>query len=244
MTGLLLALSIFVLALLFLRLFFRSAKGRGFLGERRVRAVIGKTKAPERYVINNFLFFAEGRSNQIDHIVIRENGIFIIETKNYSGRIYGSESKAEWTQSLAYGRIKNKLYNPLWQNGTHLRRLSGCLPAGTPLFSAVVFVQGNVRYLQTDKVLTLRGLKAALKRRTGDTLSPEERRALYERLMALAEACPINEKEHVAGIHERQQAIRQGICPLCSGTLVLRKGRYGKFYGCSRYPACRFTKRL
>ena len=26
-----------------------------------------------------------------------------------------------------------------------------------------------------------------------------------------------------------------------SGTLILRHGRYGNFYGCSNYPRCRFT---
>lgn len=32
------------------------------------------------------------------------------------------------------------------------------------------------------------------------------------------------------------------VCPLCGAELVLRKGRYGRFYGCSGYPACRFTR--
>ncbi len=32
-------------------------------------------------------------------------------------------------------------------------------------------------------------------------------------------------------------------CPLCGGVLCLRKGRYGKFYGCGNFPACRYTKK-
>ena len=35
--------------------------------------------------------------------------------------------------------------------------------------------------------------------------------------------------------------IASGICPKCGGKLVLRKGKYGRFYGCSNYPRCRFT---
>jgi len=33
-------------------------------------------------------------------------------------------------------------------------------------------------------------------------------------------------------------------CPSCGGvnTLVVRYGRYGKFIGCSNYPACRYTE--
>ena len=35
--------------------------------------------------------------------------------------------------------------------------------------------------------------------------------------------------------------IKGNICPRCGGTLVLRKGKYGTFYGCSNYPKCRYT---
>ena len=34
-----------------------------------------------------------------------------------------------------------------------------------------------------------------------------------------------------------------GTCPLCGRPLVKRNGRFGIFYGCSGYPACRFTKK-
>lgn len=30
-------------------------------------------------------------------------------------------------------------------------------------------------------------------------------------------------------------------CPECKAPMVLRSGRYGAFYGCSRYPACTVT---
>jgi predicted RNA-binding Zn-ribbon protein involved in translation (DUF1610 family) len=32
------------------------------------------------------------------------------------------------------------------------------------------------------------------------------------------------------------------MCPNCGSKLVLRNGKRGKFYGCSAYPKCRFTK--
>lgn len=33
-------------------------------------------------------------------------------------------------------------------------------------------------------------------------------------------------------------------CPQCDGNLVERKGKYGKFYGCSNYPKCKFTRKI
>ena len=41
-----------------------------------------------------------GNTHQIDHVEIRENGIFYIETKNYSGLIFGGSNQTFWTQCL------------------------------------------------------------------------------------------------------------------------------------------------
>lgn len=34
------------------------------------------------------------------------------------------------------------------------------------------------------------------------------------------------------------------LCPRCGSKMLLRNGRYGKFYGCSRYPYCKGTKNI
>ena len=39
----------------------------------------------------------------------------------------------------------------------------------------------------------------------------------------------------------KKQKEKSGMCPKCVGALVLRNGKYGKFYGCSNYPKCRYT---
>jgi ssDNA-binding Zn-finger/Zn-ribbon topoisomerase 1 len=30
-------------------------------------------------------------------------------------------------------------------------------------------------------------------------------------------------------------------CPLCSSQMILRRGKFGEFYGCRRFPDCRAT---
>lgn len=89
---------------------------RGKRGEKRVRTVLGETQEGLRYVFNDFKITDEGMSCQIDHILINQNGVFVIETKNYSGNIYGTDEQREWTQVLAYGKVKNKIYNPVKQH--------------------------------------------------------------------------------------------------------------------------------
>ena len=57
-----------------------------------------------------------------------------------------------------------------------------------------------------------------------------------------------NSKAHVQNIREEKakkiELISNGICPKCGGTLVERSGKYGKFYGCSNYPNCKFTQKI
>lgn len=52
-------------------------------------------------------------------------------------------------------------------------------------------------------------------------------------------------KDHITNTRKNikltNEKIKGNICPRCGGTLVLRKGKYGTFYGCSNYPKCRYT---
>lgn len=41
---------------------------------------------------------------------------------------------------------------------------------------------------------------------------------------------------------EKAQPVEGMKCELCGGDMVLRTGRYGEFYACANYPACKFTK--
>ena len=123
---------------------FRLPIVKGIIGEAIVRIIIGKnsidSKAP-KFVINNLVLeSANGRTSQIDHVVINQNGVFVIETKNYSGRIYGNDSQINWTQVLNYGRVKNHFYNPIKQNYTHICVIQELLKQKVEIFSVVVFV--------------------------------------------------------------------------------------------------------
>ena len=57
---------------------------------------------------------------------------------------------------------------------------------------------------------------------------------------ALAD-CLMNQRcfEALARCQDQTPSLR---CPVCGGKLVLRKGRYGAFYGCSNFPECRYTR--
>ena len=66
---------------------------------------------------HNIIIPTNNGTTQIDHIIVSPFGLFVIETKNYKGWIFGSEKQSKWTQSL-YGK-KYTFQNPLRQNYKH-----------------------------------------------------------------------------------------------------------------------------
>ena len=70
-----------------------------------------------------------------------EVGIIVVEVKDYSGWIFGSGNKRQWTQVLAYGKEKYRFYNPVMQNNNHILELRKKLRQfrTLPFYSLIVF---------------------------------------------------------------------------------------------------------
>lgn len=112
---------------------------KGWFGEFRVRQAVttqlDKDDYPQFHDVT--LPTADG-STQIDHIIVSKFGIFVIETKNMGGWIFGNPSHPKWTQT--FGKSKNSFQNPLRQNYKHIKELESLLQIGEDkLFSVVVF---------------------------------------------------------------------------------------------------------
>ena len=91
------------------------------------------------YYLSNIYVPYRGKTSEIDVLLIHEKGIFVIESKNYSGWIFGNESYTNWTQCLKGGN-KNQFYNPISQNKTHINALSNYLRLNRDCFvSYIVF---------------------------------------------------------------------------------------------------------
>ncbi len=87
---------------------------------------------------NVYLPKDNGETSELDVIFITQKGIFIFESKNYSGWIFGDEKHKNWTASLPNGQ-KNQFYNPVMQNRTHLKWMQKFVGEDIPLFSIIVF---------------------------------------------------------------------------------------------------------
>ena len=221
-------------------------ESKGKRGENTVAKVLGDTIIGEQYVINDLLFRTKsGNSCQIDHIYINKFGIWVIETKNYAGYIYGEENQREWTQVLAFGNEKNKLYNPIKQNATHIYHLSNYLNVKNIFQNIVVFLSGaDITNIKSNNVYSIHELSSIKNVGTSINLTVEDMEYYHNRLLELKNSSSISKEEHIENIHKMQEQIQQGICPRCGGTLVLRNGKNGQFYGCSNFPNCKFTKNI
>lgn len=65
---------------------------------------------------------ANGRTTQIDHLIVSPFGVFVVETKTMSGLIFGRAGDRNWTQTLPGGH-RHTFYNPIRQNQGHVRTL-------------------------------------------------------------------------------------------------------------------------
>lgn len=97
-------------------------------------------------IITNPIIYSNGRSNELDNLIIGSNGIFIVETKNYIGTISGDINEQNWIQQRP-GRNSKEFYNPIMQVSQHGRRVEEFLNKigyKTKTNTMVYFVNPNV----------------------------------------------------------------------------------------------------
>lgn len=216
---------------------------KGKRGESLVASILGETEDGVKQVFNDYRFYSYGKATQIDHILVNKNGVFVIETKNYSGQIYGNKNQQQWLQIMAYGHTRNYFYNPVKQNNSHIYKLSKILPKNIKLISLVVFIKANIDNVDADNVYKINELKEVLNTETNVNLTAQQINYVAN-ILKRNENNLITNEEIVEDINKLLDDLDNDICPRCGGSLVLREGRFGKFYGCSNYPKCDFKKKI
>ncbi|XCN71893.1 MAG: nuclease-related domain-containing protein [Candidatus Electrothrix aestuarii] len=94
-------------------------RNKGEIGELMIRSSLAAFCASSKaHLLNNITIGFRDGTTQIDHILITKKGILVIETKHYSGWIFGEERKKIWTQCLY--KKKYTFQNPLRQNYCHI----------------------------------------------------------------------------------------------------------------------------
>jgi Nuclease-related domain. len=81
---------------------------QGAIGEKKISLRLAGLDQSKYRVVNSVILNVRGRSTQSDYVVVSNFGIFVIETKNCKGWIFGGEHSEYWTQVIY--KWKNKFY--------------------------------------------------------------------------------------------------------------------------------------
>ena len=200
-------------------------------------------------------------TTEIDLLYLTQKGIIVIESKNYSGYIFGSEKNSKWTSTLYAGKDwgglkkteKHQFYNPIWQNNTHIKFLKQYLNEDIKMYSLIVFSDRcELKKIDVASenlyVIHRNQIGAVVKdicRKNEDVLTESQVEELYTKLCLLTNQDEAVKAKHVENIKKKINNV--DTCPRCGGKLVLRTAKSGpnmgkQFYGCSNFPKCRFTK--
>jgi len=115
---------IYLFGVLFKKIYLPKIKG--VLGEFGVARKLRRLNKYDYIVYNDIYLKNKGISKQIDHLIISIYGVFVIETKNYKGWIFGNDRAEYWTQILY--KKKFKIYNPIIQSWSHINFLKRISP--------------------------------------------------------------------------------------------------------------------
>lgn len=237
---------------------------KGITGEFLVNTAARLFLAKDEYhLIKDVTLQTDDGTTQIDHIIVSRYGVFVIETKNMKGWIFGSANQKTWTQKIY--KHTHKFQNPLHQNYKHVKTLETLLdiPASaihslvvfvgdstfkTELPDNVVYAGGYIRYIKARREVILS--QAAVENMTaqieqlrlqrGFTTNRQHVKHLRQKKATSPSAAPAIVPPVTASTTPKSQ--KQ--CPKCGSTMVLRKARKGQnagnqFWGCATYPACR-----
>lgn len=96
-----------------------------------------------KFLFNVYIPKSDSQTSEIDVLLICSRGLFVFESKNFSGWIFGNQAHKNWTQTLPYGWrgdcLKVRFYNPIMQNASHIRYLKRLLNERVPIHSVIVF---------------------------------------------------------------------------------------------------------
>lgn len=151
-----------------------------------------------------------GETSEIDLLYITQKGIFVFESKNYSGWIFGDEKGQKWTMMLP-NKEKHSFYNPVKQNQTHIKWLRNYIGENIPLFSIIVFSERcelkKITIVSQDVKVIKRDLTYAAVRdiwdKNEDRLSGEEVENLYIKLRNLTKVSKETKENHIQNIKDK-----------------------------------------
>lgn len=199
------------------------------------------------HLIKNVTLPTEDGTTQIDHIIVSRYGIFVIETKNMKGWIFGNPGQKTWTQKIY--KHSNKFQNPLHQNYKHTKTLESCLGLSEDVFfSLIVFVGDSTFKTEMPENVTYAGGYVRFIKSRRNVLLTNDEVSRIIRLIEGGRLTPSFEthRQHLKNVKSSLESKNSSVlCPKCGSKLVLKIARKGtnkgnEFMACPGFPKCKY----
>lgn len=170
-----------------------------------------------RFLFNCYLPKDDGTTTEIDVLMIHPTGLYVVESKNYKGWIFGSEKARFWTQTLPKGRgcsHKEHFYNPIMQNREHIKWLKSFLgDEALPCHSIIVFSDScTLKKIDLHSpaaiVINRRNLKASVGQVEAvfpHYLTKSDVDRIYERMYPWSKLSDAEKQQHIRNIRKRMR---------------------------------------
>ncbi|HCE1777769.1 TPA: NERD domain-containing protein [Vibrio parahaemolyticus] len=230
---------------------FKSRWLKGVFGEFLVNRLLSKLPESDYTLIKDVTLPTSDGTTQVDHIVVSKYGIFVVETKNMKGWIFGSARQKQWTQKIY--RHSSKFQNPLHQNYKHIKALETLLGCSEEhLHSVVVFIgDSTFKTEMPPNVTYARGSIRYIQKFNEVVFSDKDYARLTESINQIklkrGVITDLKHRKHVKEVVTSKASSNQ--CPRCGSEMVLREIKRGEnigkqFWGCSTFPKCRAVKQF
>ncbi|MCJ7931254.1 NERD domain-containing protein [Aeromonas caviae] len=246
----------FLLPLLLIATLLKTAWFKGMVGEWFINLCIRLFLDKREYrLLKDVTLPTPQGSTQIDHVIVSRFGLFVIETKNMKGWIFGNPTQKSWTQQIY--RRKHSFQNPLHQNHLHMMTLKSLLGlSDNQLHSVIFFIGGCTFKTPMPQNVMNRGLIRYVKGITTPVLAESEVAHVVDTIQQGRLAANWQtHRQHVTQLKTRhadpsanhvstREPVRQSvanppsqsvsppdnpppICPRCGSTMVLRTAGRG-----------------
>ncbi|GJA87048.1 NERD domain-containing protein [Aeromonas caviae] len=246
----------FFLPLLLIATLLKTAWFKGMVGEWFINLCIRLFLDKREYrLLKDVTLPTPQGSTQIDHVIVSRFGLFVIETKNMKGWIFGNPTQKSWTQQIY--RRKHSFQNPLHQNHLHMMTLKSLLGLSDNQLHSVIFFIGDCTFkTPMPQNVMNRGLIRYVKGITTPVLAESEVAHVVDTIQQGRLAANWQtHRQHVTQLKTRhadpsanhvstREPVRQSvanppsqsvsppdnpppICPRCGSTMVLRTAGRG-----------------
>lgn len=169
-----------------------------------------------KFLFNCYIPKNDGETTEADVLLIGQSGIYVFESENYSGWIFGSENSRMWTQTLPQGRDrkahKEQFLNPIYQNKLHIQCLSEILHKKVPMHSIIVFSE-RCKFKNLDihndsaEVIHRNEVGHIVNKihlKYGNILTEDEIDTIYKQLYPYTQVSEQVKQEHIRAIEKHQ----------------------------------------